>query len=264
MARPCIFCGRDDEPSNEDAWPKWLTALLKIPDGLTQTTYIATTDGFQRQLPTTDKVPARLTRAVCLRCNNGWLSRLEDRTRPVLAPLVIGEPCSLSIANQELLATWAIKTALTTQQTLPGEKRMPPEGVYTSLLERQQPPAGYAVYAANLFGRGDTQTPLLWDGTKSTYMGSREEGRDNVFVTILMADSVLFQVIGDFRDGEQADIPPIDRLQVHQIWPPARAFDWPNTAFPRPVVPMLALVENRVNAKTGEIVWVPPGMGILR
>jgi hypothetical protein len=51
---------------------------------------------------------------VCVQCNTGWMSDLEQRTRPVLGPMLRGPalPVSLDPAQQATLATWAVKTSL--------------------------------------------------------------------------------------------------------------------------------------------------------
>lgn len=61
-------------------------------------------------------------RAVCARCNNGWMSALECEAKPVLLPLVQGiRPVTSLTSNEKLLiARWSFKTAfmiLGVQQT---------------------------------------------------------------------------------------------------------------------------------------------------
>jgi hypothetical protein len=46
-------------------------------------------------------------------CNNGWLSALEESTRKFLGPMVEGQSVVLQTAEQSLIATWALKPALT-------------------------------------------------------------------------------------------------------------------------------------------------------
>jgi hypothetical protein len=49
---------------------------------------------------------------VCVKCNTGWLSRMEGRVRPVLTPMLLGNRVLLLNAMQQAkLAIWAVKTS---------------------------------------------------------------------------------------------------------------------------------------------------------
>ena len=51
--------------------------------------------------------------AICEDCNSVWLSSLERRVKPLLAPMAVGaQPTTLSPGSQLLIATWAVKTVL--------------------------------------------------------------------------------------------------------------------------------------------------------
>src|SRR5688572_17574751 len=54
-----------------------------------------------------------LTPGPCQRCNNGWMSEMENRTKALLLPLMRGVRTDLSIANQSKIAIWTTKTAMT-------------------------------------------------------------------------------------------------------------------------------------------------------
>jgi hypothetical protein len=51
---------------------------------------------------------------VCVGCNTGWMSGLEQRTLPVLGPMLRGPALAVPLdpAQQATLATWAVKTSL--------------------------------------------------------------------------------------------------------------------------------------------------------
>jgi hypothetical protein len=240
--------------SAEDAWPKWLNTLIDSQQPRKTTTYIGTTDGFSKQLDGLGGVLPRKTNEVCRTCNNGWMSELEARVKPILAPLVEGKRITLSADEQQLLAVWAIKTALTTQRTIPNESVWPPSYVYDAIRE-QRPPTGYRVYAAEVFGQGtDAGLPLRWDGTKSASLAGVDH---NVFVTVLMAGSVLFQVIGDFRRDKSGGLPPIMANHVQRIWPNPQALDWPTRSFPRGLVPMMVFSIPVEREGTHRVGWMP-------
>ena len=50
--------------------------------------------------------------AVCKSCNNTWMSVVENRVKEFLGPMIVRhEKTNLSLEQQQLLATWAVKTA---------------------------------------------------------------------------------------------------------------------------------------------------------
>jgi hypothetical protein len=51
-------------------------------------------------------------KVVCRTCNNGWMSRMENRTRPILMRLIQGIPHRLSSFDQAILAAWTAKTIM--------------------------------------------------------------------------------------------------------------------------------------------------------
>lgn len=52
------------------------------------------------------------TRKVCAKCNNGWMSILEGRAKPILMPLFRAELFTLDAEAQSILAGWIAKTRM--------------------------------------------------------------------------------------------------------------------------------------------------------
>ena len=103
--RSCIFC--DNRPSTkEDAWPLWLIRLLRTGPGRI--------DGERggRRFVWRVVEPGLKVKFVCARCNNGWMSDLENRVKPIIETLVGEERVTLSSVDQATLATWAVKNAM--------------------------------------------------------------------------------------------------------------------------------------------------------
>lgn len=97
-ARPCIFCGSRENISQEHVVPNWLRKVIPRVDeshGFT---------GFSiRRLPDAKSIiyqpgiafaegniANRRVYMVCQRCNNGWMSRLQNELKPILTPLILG------------------------------------------------------------------------------------------------------------------------------------------------------------------------------
>src|SRR5262249_50003798 len=109
----CVFCGRKGEASTEHVVPLWidpyfsqLTPTGAKPGGkrMTQRFTPALEAGVEREWDSDG--PDLKTNSVCLGCNNGWLSDLEQAASGVIGPMIIGEPAELTNDEQRLAATW--------------------------------------------------------------------------------------------------------------------------------------------------------------
>lgn len=250
----CIFCGDTDSPlSKEDAWPKWLNALLQIPDGKTAGLVIQGAGEQRHEKPGMTRIHPSITKKVCRVCNNGWMAKLEGKVKPILEPLVRGEARLLSEADQRLLARWAIKTAMVLQHTIPGETGFPPIDVYRWVMENDEPPVRHRVYIADTFG----ENHVRWNGTKAIHVGT-DHGPPNAFVTMLVAGSVAFQVIADFRDPRRGGITPIALALFDRIWPVRRPLQWPSAKFPGDMIYMLSeSAAVYIEEQSDALVWKP-------
>jgi hypothetical protein len=88
----CAFCGLPFGPrgsarqkTGEDALPKWLLGVMPGEGSLTYTRQ-AVHGGPLRVW--TNKELAIVARQVCKKCNNGWMSDLENRAKPVLTRIM--------------------------------------------------------------------------------------------------------------------------------------------------------------------------------
>ena len=61
----------------------------------------------------------------CRECNHGWMERLETAVRPWLTPMINGQNVTLPPEAQQIVAGWAIKTAIMFLHAT-----SPPEGSY--------------------------------------------------------------------------------------------------------------------------------------
>ncbi len=86
---------------------------------------------------------------LCEVCNNRWLSQVENRVRPKLLPWMSGVQGALSVADQRLVAFWAVKTVLMAQFAYSPDRRVVPQRFYRELHEsRDHPPEGAYVWIA--------------------------------------------------------------------------------------------------------------------
>jgi hypothetical protein len=95
--RRCIFCNAIGV-TVEHVWPKWLRAFVPA----TATSHNFLTGLIHRTRPDRElrtwagDPQSRGVKAVCQGCNGGWMSRLEERAKPILLPLLAGQSKALS------------------------------------------------------------------------------------------------------------------------------------------------------------------------
>lgn len=105
--RSCMFCeGRAH--TKEHAWPEWLIKLIDQP-GM----YEVQAERGKTELDGWTQVRPELTvKWVCGSCNNGWMSGLEGRTRPIVQQMLGLAPMELPVDDQRTLGIWGVKTAM--------------------------------------------------------------------------------------------------------------------------------------------------------
>lgn len=114
-ARRCAFCDRTDL-SKEHFGPKWMRPYFALPFDPVRTSWsqIRTEGGrlkSHREKTRPGHVVATKFRVVCSACNNGWMSELEERAKPILMRILANETFDLTTEDQCLLARWiALKT----------------------------------------------------------------------------------------------------------------------------------------------------------
>jgi hypothetical protein len=111
----CRFCGRTDL-TREHIWPRWLRKYLKYDDtghhghgtgGVEMQGRIGTLHPNSVRFRTGD-IRSRKVRLVCRKCNSEWMSRLQQKAKPLLLPLIRGEWIDLSANDQKIISSWAI------------------------------------------------------------------------------------------------------------------------------------------------------------
>ena len=206
----CAFCGATDL-THEHVWPKWLSRELGGHGGFTMSS-----PHGPRRVRSLD-----LTAPICVTCNNRWLGVLENDVQPVLAPLIRGEEQTLAPGEQQLLATWAVKTAL--MLDLWSGKPLIPTLFYYDLRLQRRPHEGQLVWFGAYRG---WQAALAWqDGL---HVGISDEEPPNAFVSTFTAFRVVFQVAGAFDRGITFNDRRLLAAALTRVWPPSgQPADWP-------------------------------------
>jgi len=163
----CPFCDESD-PTDEHVFPQWVSRELASLGTLT--------DHRSPHGPRPiEKIGA--TAPVCRKCNNRWLSVLENDTKPVLGPMIRGEEQRLFADQQRLLATWALKTAM--MLDLASGDPVIPAGFFHALRQQRQPfPSSFVFLGAYKGDRWAT-----WAAHSAVRFGVPETEAPNGFVS---------------------------------------------------------------------------------
>jgi hypothetical protein len=108
-ARICIFCSNPAN-SREHIWANWLKDYVpRTQINYDEARIWVNADG--RKEPSlrhrAGDPRSRSLRIVCAACNNGWMSRMQERAKPILVPLIRGEDRTLDAKEQGAVSGWA-------------------------------------------------------------------------------------------------------------------------------------------------------------
>lgn len=220
--RSCIFCGLPVN-SKEHLFAEWI--LLSL-------------GGNKRRRQTlSDGIPRELTgpmtiRCLCRRCNNEWLSEIENSAKPIIEPLIHDRSGPLNQGDQEVLAIWAAKTAMMGEGTKPQSLgRFFSDEERDSMRTNRQIPEGMIVQLARYYasaGQHFASTDITWR------MGEVTDAlKGNI--TTMVVGHLVFQTV---MVRDQVDCQPSTvRLPIRatadwealllDIWPKRDALEWP-------------------------------------
>lgn len=247
--RSCAACGAPGPLEGEHVVPEWVGPFLRdvMKEGgrgrVTHTWRPGSRSSTGPREFTTDS-PQLVASAVCNGCNTGWMSDLEVQTKPILSRLIMGQRATLTVDEQEVLATWAVKTALTFQLARSAPDRdIDPARVLPELRRRGRPPLGcYVRLAATHNG------PAVWEqATRSVLQSSKPVTETPALCTAMAFGHALLVV--DIPTN-LTRIPPAlltakSRSPFPYIWLPQGPQKWPTIAVNGPDLDVKALAEAR-------------------
>lgn len=208
----CAFCGATGT-TDEHVFPRWVSReLVKLAP-----LQVMTERGPRQSRSLEITVP------VCEKCNNRWLSVLENDVQPVLRPLIRGEERTLTPADQRVLAAWAAKTAL--MLDLASGAPIIPTGFYYEFRQLRTALPSQAVWLAAYLGK----SKAIWAEHRGLHLGVNEAEPPNAFVTTFSVFRVVFQVVGHFtKGGATFKEGRLLSLGLFPIWPArGEAAEWP-------------------------------------
>jgi hypothetical protein len=120
-AGKCIFCGQGNL-SKEHLFPNWLRNVFPRSALSTHTQGRVTWPEGKKHIKTKKgqgHSGTKKLRVVCKKCNNGWMSKLESTSQPLLSSLIDGNSVTLDTDAQSLLSLWVAKTVCVAENLNP-------------------------------------------------------------------------------------------------------------------------------------------------
>jgi hypothetical protein len=125
----CLSCGETSATrSGEHVFAQWLLDYLHaLTSPISHFRYQA--DGTSTPHRGQIALDSLRLKRICEPCNNGWMSRLEERAKPILVRLMERKLAldALDDEQRRLLARWAGKTAIIESYAIGAEKPVDPQ-----------------------------------------------------------------------------------------------------------------------------------------
>jgi hypothetical protein len=165
-------------------------------------------------------------RAVCRRCNNEWMSDLENQTKPLLIPLFAGQETRLYPEAQRQIATWiSLKTMVCeydqlgqiishhTQRRRMMAKHLPPQGNLTIWIGHYERTTWVPLWICHPFlvipkeqlDKRSTDLATYFNSQAVTYVFGK------LFVHVIQSPDK--KIVADFR------LPKPGGVKLRRIWP---------------------------------------------
>lgn len=230
--RTCMFC-QEPASSKEDIWPQWLTKRFPLSDASRME---AERGGHKLRIWQTKTSQFLLAKCVCGKCNNGWMSRLENEMKPIVGSILDEQFRDLDVSSQTVIAVWAIKTAMALEALYPEREFFYSENERQNMRALSAIPERTSIWIAkcinqqNIYSAGkDLRTPPGDNEAKAfvTTMAFGSLALQVVSIRITASLPKEIQVTYDTREGPWGKI----LLQVwplvpySQPWPPSYGLD---------------------------------------
>src|SRR5215467_1236132 len=212
MPRQCLFCDKTAN-SREHLWSDWILrghdwGPIQMTLGNSHRKVIAG--------------PDQKVKAVCKQCNNGWMSALESRNRPLIGCLMQDFSTPLDASQRESLALWTIKTAMVLDSINKRDRSAFYErGACENLRQASTIPTKATVWAGRYYGSGlgafGTDVWLcLPNGTRA----ARAYSTTIIVGHLALQALVIRRLPGHEQTSLSADskLGPWDGLLI-QVWP---------------------------------------------
>jgi len=224
----CIFCDGFGM-SKEHLFADWLRQLFPRSSNDTHTVGEAQHNTPYQLTREQGHSGSKKARVVCEKCNNGWISELDNAAKAVAIPLIRGENILVTPERQITMATWL------TKMTMVGDSRK--RRGYISKEERtafmtlRQPPNLWEIWLSTYEGTDYRDLALFQNGAnlnaaKLTAVSGQVVPIGYLQTTTFGMGKTLGLVVGNDMSNLSFSVGTLSQ-RARRIWPLSNAFQWP-------------------------------------
>lgn len=149
--KECIFCGQSGM-SKEHFWPDWIgkefgkSATDKYVEGVIHASP-KSSEHEEKLNERSGNVTTKKFRVICPKCNNGWMSALEEKVKPIIKNALYSCDAELKQDEIKLFTQWIVmKTMLAEHSNNKTEST--PKSDLIEFGKRQKVPNSFRIYLA--------------------------------------------------------------------------------------------------------------------
>jgi hypothetical protein len=228
MPGTCAFCGATAKLTGEHVLGDWLSRIGLELDPVAHRT--GPLNRIGRDVGVTPPF-RRTVRDVCGRCNNGWMSQLEDVAKRVLTPCILGESSRIERADHHAIAAWLEKTALVAMLVSSEHERaaghgLPPEEYHALYDQRAaiEPLPASQVWIGRYGGEQRLASTWVTPFVLAIEGLPEPELPHGYAMTLVLGDLLLF---GVRFTTPSLEVKVMKRHGFAQLWPVASDIAWP-------------------------------------
>jgi hypothetical protein len=231
--RACIFCS-ERASSAEDAWPLWLVRRFPSKRGVRVD---AQRDGSKLRSWNAPRHGIRI-RHICRRCNNGWMSQLENRAKPVVERLLDMPRYVLSSEDRTTLAAWMVKNSMVLEGLRDTSDSFYTDDERREFCTRLTMPQPTTVWIARCTGMSS-----IWSAASDhSETAQSAPGESHLFVTTMGFGPVALQIATARIPPSIPDAAPVSAAVRPGLWADSTLTLWPDNGEPSVWPPPVDLV----------------------
>lgn len=228
----CIFCGQHSKLTKEHFWPNWLRKHLPTDSSDSYFTEIHSTNSLapptlQNRKVFQGDVTTKKIRAVCGSCNNGWMSRLEERVKPLLMSLMNDTAPHLTTRQVYEVSLWCSVKAVTAEYTNKNEALTPSADRYQIRATGAIPKyirIFLGTHAGLNFAAYKRQSLTACPANTMKIFVLEKDLHRNIHAITFLLGRLVFHIVSARVAG--FDVSRLDPAEnMHQLWPQGDAVD---------------------------------------
>lgn len=237
FAHKCVFCEVNNANSREHFYSGWMHDLLPLGtkgtsngEFIEEHSKIGVVSKYEKWVKPGELFTKKM-KVVCVTCNNGWMSQLDEAAKQLLTPIIKGEYVTLDAASLEILARWATLKAIVSEHDA-GSTDMTPIEDRKAFMNGGAIPDYFHIYllshsCASRIGyvRTSQAVSLTPDGPQPPLNGRLKNTQQ---ISVILGSAMLHMNaarVDGFRIEDRLHMP---KVAERRIWPPdITPLSWP-------------------------------------